>query len=165
MRRQQKAIGAVVLGVFALAIGSMLRPSVAPEVDFVLTDGRKLSMSSLRGRPVLVTFWASSCPSCLAEMPQLAALYREFSPVGLELIGVAMPYDPPPVVLDLVKRRALPYPVSFDLESHLVRAFGHVRVTPTHVLISPAGEILFQHTGPLHLPSLRRTLNTLIAQG
>lgn len=152
------------LVVMGVALWSMTFTTQAPEVTFVLTDGRTLSLDSLRGRPVLITFWASTCPSCLAEMPHLAELYREFSPSGLELIGVAMPYDPPPVVLGLVRRRALPYPIALDLESKVVQAFGNVRVTPTSVLISPAGEIVFKHTGTLDMGTLRATLRNLVTE-
>lgn len=162
MRHKRLGISATLLAVMALALWSMTRPNPAPEVDFILTDGRTLSLSSLRGRPVLITFWASSCPSCLAEMPHLAELYRELSPAGLELIGVAMPYEPPSAVLETVRRRSLPYPISLDLEAKLVRAFDNVRVTPTSVLISPTGEILFQRAGPLHMAQLQQTLNTLL---
>lgn len=156
------------LAILLLAGAGLLAWSVngtrqAPEVDFVLTNGRILALDSLRGRPVLVTFWASTCPTCLAEMPHLAELYRELAPQGLELIGVAMPHDPPPVVLDIVRRRELPYPVSFDLESRLVRAFGDVRLTPTTLLISPDGEIVLQKTGPLDMATLGQRLRAMLA--
>ena len=81
-----------------------------PEVEFVLLDGRKISLSALRGRPVLVSFWATSCPPCVEELPDLLRLYRDLHPQGFELIAVAAPYDPPTRVQTFAADHALPYP-------------------------------------------------------
>lgn len=155
----------VLLGVALLLGWQALDRTNPPAVDFVLTDGRHLSLQELRGRPLLISFWASDCASCLQEMPQLAELYRELAPAGLELIGVAMPHDPPPRILAVQRRLAPPYPLAFDLEARIVRAFGNVRVTPTHILVAPSGEIVFTHSGALDMVRTRDTIRTLLARG
>jgi len=164
-RRKVFAAVVVLLGI-SLLLGLQVMARTTPHaLSFVLTDGRQLTLEELRGRPLLISFWASDCAACLQEMPQLAELYRELSPDGLELIGVAMPHDPPPRVLDVQRRLAPPYPLAFDLEARIVKAFGNVRVTPTHVLIAPSGEIVFRHTGALDLAHTRDTIRTLLARG
>jgi peroxiredoxin len=136
----------------------------APAEPFVLIDGRRLEAADLRGGPVLLNFWATSCPTCLQEIPELVSLHREYAARGLTVIGVAMPYDPPPLVVDFARSRQLPYAVALDLEARLVRAYGDVRVTPTHILIGPDGRILQRHIGRLDLAATRRHIEQLLAE-
>ena len=95
-------VGLVVLAALLIYMAvpdSMLRQR-APNITFPLLDGRQLTLSSLAGKPVLVTFWATSCVECRKEMPEMIALYQELSGSGFEIIAVAMPYDPPNRVLE-----------------------------------------------------------------
>lgn len=142
----------------------MLAPdrSRAPGITFPLLDGRQLSLSSLSGRPVLVTFWATTCVECRKEMPELMALYRELSVRGFEMIAVAMPYDPPNRVLELSEQLQIPYPVALDIEGKAVQAFGDIPGTPSAFLISPEGRIVMRHTGALDLTALREQILTLL---
>ena len=132
--------------------------SLPPETEFILLDGRKLFLQNLRGRPVLVNFWATSCPPCIEELPDLAQLYRELQPQGLEIIAVSMAYDPPIVVQDFVKRYNLPYPVSLDLDGKIARAFGDVAYVPTSYILAPNGNIVLQYSGRLDVPKARRII-------
>lgn len=164
MKAARPLLAGLLLAGAGLLFWSLAGTRQAPAVDFLLTDGRTVSLESLRGRPVLIAFWSSTCPACLAEMPYLAGLYREFAPDGLQLIGVAMPYDRPDVVLEIIKRHELPYPVSFDLQSRVVRAFGDVRVTPTTLLLSPSGEIVLNRTGKLDMAQVRSLLQEMLGK-
>lgn len=134
----------------------------APDVSFTLLGKDPVPMSSLRGRPLLVNFWATTCSICRREMPKLAELYRDLHPLGLELIGVAMPYDPPNLVAEHAKRAPIPYPVSLDIDGAIVRAFGGVAVTPTTFLMSPGGAILGRYEGTLDFVELRRRILTFL---
>ena len=128
----------ILLGTIALALigglGSLwLAPAGiarAPDITFTTLQGDKLSLTALRGQPVLVTFWASTCSSCIREMPHLIALYNELAPGGLEVIGIAMAYDPPNRVIELSKAKQIPYPLALDINSAAARAFDDVSVTP-----------------------------------
>lgn len=130
----------------------------APELSFTTLDGRQVSLADLRGRPVLVTFWATTCPGCMEEMPHLIDLYRELNPRGLEIIGVAMAYDPPNQVLTVVNQRQVPYPITLDIESKAAMAFGDVRLTPSSFLIAPDGRIVLQKIGELDMQRVRREI-------
>ncbi len=151
---------AVVAGVWLWLSPAGLKP--APKVTFAYLDGRQVPLQQLRGRPVLVTFWASTCSGCLQEMPHLIALYDELSAHGLEIIGVAMAYDPPNRVLEVTTQRQLPYPVSLDLDGHIARAFGDVMLTPTSFLISAEGRILMQKIGKMDMHKLQTRLALLL---
>jgi peroxiredoxin len=134
----------------------------APPLVGQTLDGRTLTLEQLRGKPVLVTFWATTCPSCIEEMPHLVELYREFNPKGLEIIGVAMAYDPPEQVRTLVRQRQIPYPIVLDTQERIAREFDNVRLTPTTVLISPRGRIVHYRLGLLDMPKLRDTIQEML---
>ena len=134
----------------------------APPLVGQTLDGRTLILEQLRGKPVLVTFWATTCPSCLEEMPHLIDLYRDLNPKGLEIIGVAMVYDPPEQVRLLARQRQIPYPIVLDTQAQIAREFDNVRLTPTTVLISPEGRIVHYRLGLLDLPKLRETIQGML---
>jgi peroxiredoxin len=134
----------------------------APPLVGQTLDGRTLTLEQLRGKPVLVTFWATTCPSCIEEMPDLIKLYRELNPKGLEIIGVAMAYDPPEQVRALAAKRQIPYPIVLDTQKHIAREFDNVRLTPTTVLISPEGRIVQYRLGLMDLPKLRETIQGML---
>jgi peroxiredoxin len=134
----------------------------APEVNFKIVDGRTLSLSQLKGRPVLVVFWATTCAGCIKEIPHLIELYHEFAPLGLEIIGVAMAYDPPNQVMEMRQRKQIPYPIALDIQGNIAGAFGDVRLTPTTFLIDSQGQVVIQKTGMLNMARLRHRLQSML---
>jgi len=140
-----------------------LRPAPAPNISFVLLEGGRLELASLQGRPVLVSFWATTCAPCVREAPELARLYRELHPRGFELIAVAMPYDPPLAVRDFARRYDLPYRIAFDLPGEALGKF-RVSAIPYNVLVRPDGRIAFTRLGDLDLVALRRDIVKYLPQ-
>jgi peroxiredoxin len=135
-----------------------------PDISVLSIDGKKLKLSDYRGKPLLVTFWATSCPGCIKEMPHLIELYQELAPQGLEIIGITMDYDPPNHVLAMRKARQIPYPVVLDIHADAARAFGNVQLTPTSFLIAPDGRIVFQKTGEMNITQLRKDILGMLHQ-
>ena len=130
----------------------------SPDIGLVTLDGKELQLASLHGRPVLITFWASTCNSCIREIPHLIELYDALAPQGLEIIGIAMDYDPPNRVLAIRKAHNIPYPIALDIHADAARAFGNVRYTPTVFLIAPDGRIVFRKIGKLDMPRLHEDI-------
>lgn len=154
MRKQEFIIALVVLIIFIAISFLWLGPSglqKAPDITFTTLDGEKIELKSLRGKPTLVTFWATSCPGCIKEMPHLIELYHELHAKGLEIIGVAMPYDRPDHVIEMRKRKNIPYPIALDVNGEAVRAFGNVRLTPSSFLINPEGMIVKHKIGEMNI--------------
>jgi len=133
---------------------------VAPETTFSTITGKKIALQDLRGKPVIVTFWATDCASCIKEIPHLIELYQQYHDEGLEIIAVAMAYDPPNHVLDMTKAQQLPYHVALDMQSENAHAFGDVSLTPTTFLIAPDGSIVLQKTGLFDLSEMNTQLST-----
>ncbi|MBI3560557.1 MAG: TlpA family protein disulfide reductase [Gammaproteobacteria bacterium] len=161
-------ISFVVIGVLIALAGVFLwrqiRVQTAPQVSFTLTNGHSVSAASLRGRPVLVTFWSVSCSTCLAEIPDLIELYRQLGPRGLEIIGVAMPFDPPDAVMTVQRQQRINYKIALDVPGTLVAAFQHVILTPDSYLIDPQGKIVMHKQGQLDMLPLRLQIQSLLQQ-
>jgi peroxiredoxin len=134
----------------------------APDITLQLIDGKKLKLSSLKGKPVLITFWATSCPGCIKEMPHLIELYNELHSKGLEIIGIAMPYDRPDYVMEMVKRKKVPYRIALDLKGDAVRAFGKVSLTPTSFLIDDNGKIIKKKIGEMKMAVWKKRIISIL---
>lgn len=166
MKLKDVVVGAAVVVILAVVGWVWLSPTgtqQVPDVRLLTTSGAELRLSALRERPVLVTFWATTCTTCVKEIPELKALYRELGPQGLEIIGVAMYYDPPNQVMEMIKQRDIPYPVALDLDKRAMQAFGMKQaITPTTFLIAPDGRIVFRKAGLLDMPRLKQTIQDML---
>jgi peroxiredoxin len=118
-----------------------------PQASFIALSGNNFTIAELRGKVVLVNFWATSCVACVAEMPKLVETWERFSPRGYETVAVAMSYDHPNAVADFARRHALPFRVVLDADGAAAAAFGHVRVTPTTYLLDRRGRIVARYVG------------------
>lgn len=151
---------------FLASVFALLRNSgdAAPEVEFTTLRGERIPLKGLRGHPVLVAFWASDCRGCIEEMPDLSALYRDYSARGFHLIAVAMPYDPPNRVVAMVEARQLPYKVALDPLGALTQAFGGVQLVPNSFLVGPDGRIVLHSLGRLRSEELRPHIERMLGE-
>lgn len=139
------------------------RPAPAPEVAFATIAGETLTTTSMRGKVLLVNFWATSCVPCVKEMPRLAELHRRRHREGLETIAVAMRYDPPNHVVRFAEQNALPFRVALDPLGELARFFGDVQLTPTTFVIDRGGRIVRRIVGEPDFAELERLLDRALA--
>lgn len=137
----------------------------SPEITLISIDGNEIQLAKLRGKPLLITFWATTCPGCIKEIPHLIELYEELSPRGLEIIGIAMDYDPPNQVLAARNAHNIPYPIVLDIHARASAAFGNVRLTPTSFLIDPDGKIVFQKIGEMNMTAIRQKILDMLESG
>lgn len=147
-----------------LLLSACGRRDPAPEVGYTLLDGRTGQMSALRNKVVLVNFWATSCATCVTEMPSLVATWRRFEGRGFEAIAVAMRHDPPALVARYAQTQALPFAVAIDNMGAIARAFGDVRATPTTFVIDKRGGIAARYAGAPDFARLHRLLDDLLAE-
>jgi len=138
------------LALVAIAAGAAFaiwQRAEAPRTDFVALDGGNFSTADLRGKVVLVNFWATSCVSCVAEMPRMVEAWRQYAPRGYDMVAVAMSYDHPNAVAEFARTHALPFRIALDTDGAAARAFGNVSVTPTSYLLDKRGRILAHYVG------------------
>ena len=137
----------------------------APDSSFVLLDGSKLSSTQLQGKVTLVNFWATSCTTCVAEMPEIVATYDKFKDKGYDTLAVAMSYDPPAYVVNFTESRSLPFKVAIDNTGANAKAWGDVKLTPTTYLVNKRGEIVKRYVGAPDFAELHRLIEKLLAEG
>lgn len=152
----------LVSGAWVITTQKSVTQAGAPDITLQLLDGRKLALSELRGQPVMIVFWATSCVSCIKEIPHFSQLYKTYHSKGLEIIAVAMPYDRPDHVLEMQKEKNIPYPIALDLQSKVVKAFGNIRITPNTFVISPQGHIVKQQIGLWDMNELETLLQAML---
>jgi len=131
----------------------------APNVTFTTIDGKQISMASLKNQVVLVNFWATDCPGCIKEMPQLIKTYNQYHKKGFEVIAVAMPYDQITQILNYSKSQALPFPITHDSTAEISNQFGQVSLTPTAFIYNKQGHLLQRTIGELDFNALQQLLN------
>jgi thiol-disulfide isomerase/thioredoxin len=132
-----------------------------PEIQFTDVAGRKVTLSGLRGRVVLLDFWATWCGPCVAELPALRKLYRDYHDRGLEIVGISLENaalrssDTPEqsteklerakkVLTDFIAREQMPWPQYFDgkhWKNDLSTRFG-IRAIPAILLIDREGKLV-----------------------
>jgi len=134
----------------------------APKVTFTDIKGNKISLEQLKGKVVMVNFWATSCTTCVGEMPDMIKTYEKYHAQGLEYVAVAMSYDPPNYVLNFTETRKLPFNVALDLDGKLAQQFGNVKMTPTTFVIDKQGMIIKKYVGAPEFYELHRLLESQI---
>lgn len=142
---------------FLIALLLMLSSHPMASYAWSLTDasGKPLSLAAYRGKWVLVNFWATWCPPCLAEIPDLESLYKEGK---LAVVGVAMSYRNKAEVLDFIREKGISYPVALGSEE-TASQFGDLDSLPTSFLYSPDGKLAGEHEGPLSRQELISALH------
>lgn len=160
MRLFKKTALVAALVILLTTIGYSIFPT--PNVNnvvFTTINGEKISMQSLKGKVVLVSFWATDCVSCVKEMPDLIKTYNQYNKKGLEIIAVAMPYDPPLQVVNFAKQKELPFPVMHDSYAEITQKFGGVSLTPTAYLYNKNGKRIQRAVGILNFDKLHALLD------
>lgn len=120
-------------------------PEPAPAFLTHDLDGNVVSTAAWRGKVTLVTFWATWCGPCRAEIPELVALQKDYAD-KLEVIGVSVDEDPPEQVKQFVKRAGINYPVVM-VNQDILRGYGGVPALPTSFVLNTDARIVQKHVG------------------
>ncbi|MFB3817669.1 MAG: TlpA family protein disulfide reductase [Candidatus Methylomirabilales bacterium] len=145
------------------AIPSPLVAKPAPAFTLATLDGPELSLASLRGKPVVVNFWASWCyPACYEEAPHLEAAWRKYKDRGLMMLGVAI-QDKEANAREFMKRFDFTFPNGMDPGSKIAIDYGIYGV-PETLFIDRQGRIAYKHVGAL-TPALLDTQIEALLQG
>lgn len=158
IKRLLPSLISAVIAIAAIII--LFSPAAPPAPNLVLTDidGKQHAIYSEPNTPLLVVFWATDCPGCIKEIPDLLSLHQKFSPQGLRIISVALAHDTPAQLNAMRTAKQIPYPIVWDESGEIATAFNDVRVTPTNFLINSSGEIVMRKIGELKLDQLTEKL-------
>jgi len=155
---------AVLIAAALVAAGAFVyfEKPLAPIVSFTTLQGERIDTVSLRGKVALVSFWATTCSTCIEEMPDLIKTHEKFAARGLEIIAVAMDYDPEEQVRAYAGQAGLPFKVVLDSNGSVARDFKDVRMTPMAFLIDRQGRIIHTYLGKPDFGALHALLEKLL---
>jgi len=145
------------------AIVSPLINKSAPAFDLRTLGSGRLSLSSYRGRPVVLNFWASWCTACKIEHPYLVAAWLNYSPKGVAFVGVVY-QDTPSNARSFMKQRGGGWASVLDPEQQTAIDYG-VYGVPETFFIDRKGIIRHKSTGPVTPSLLRRDINSVLGSG
>jgi len=165
------AVGAVFIGLGESRAPDLLRSgSRAPGFSLpVLGDDERVALDALRGKVVLVNFWATWCKPCEDEMPAMERLYRRLAPEGFELLAISVDADVAPVSA-FQERLGLSFPILLDPEQEVARSYQTFRF-PESLLIGPDGVVVERYVGgkewdaEAYVERIRRLLRTGVSSG
>ena len=134
----------------------LIRPEKISSMEFNILDDEKLSSDDI-DKILILNFWATDCPTCIKEMPDLAKIHQEFKD-DIELIAVAMPYDLPSRVVNFKNKNDLPFKVAIDPESKILAEFDQVKLTPTTIISDKNKTIHKTIIGEINYEDLKETI-------
>lgn len=156
------ALGVLVVVVALCAYFIVAQKSPAPALSLTTLEGERLELNALRGKVVLVNFWATSCTTCVKEMPALTATHRKYAAAGYETVAIAMDYDPRAFVTAYALKNALPFKMVHDADGAAAKGFGDIRLTPTTFLIDKQGNIIKRYLGEPDFAQLHAEIEALL---
>lgn len=123
---------------------------LAPDFTLLTTEGEGLTLSDYQGKRVIMNFWATWCPPCIAEMPHLQSFYSDHKDEGLEVIAINLTESEAKKegVYPFIDEYQLTFPVVFD-EDSLVASLYQVTTIPTTYILNSKGEIEQKIVGPM----------------
>ena len=154
-------------GQTAAAAGSpagLMQGKMAPGFTLVDTDGRKVSLSDYKGRPVLINFWATWCAPCKLEMPWFQEYREKYKGQGFEILGIAEDDAPKDEIVKTAKKAGVGYPVLMT-DNKIANLYGGVDSLPTSFYIDKTGTVVEETVGLAGKDEVELYIKKLIGAG
>jgi thiol-disulfide isomerase/thioredoxin len=135
-------------------------PEIAPPLQVRDIVGKAVSKGDWPGKVVLVNFWATWCPPCREEIPELIELKKQYGD-RLQIIGISEDEDPPATVLKFAQAKGMSYPIVMATPE-LIAAYGGVPALPTSFLIDTQGRVVQKHSGLYPIEAYHREIRSLL---
>jgi cytochrome c biogenesis protein CcmG/thiol:disulfide interchange protein DsbE len=139
---------------------SQSRPK-APNFSLKSATGQVVELAKLKGKVVVVNFWATWCGPCKAEIPGFLEVYRSYKSKGLEIVGISLDESGWEVVLPFVRKLKITYPVVVG-DSRVVYNYGGIEAIPTTFIVDRDGYVVRGHQGLLNKAQLEQMLQEVL---
>lgn len=139
-------------------------PYPAPEFELPDLNGKPVSLSSFRGKAVVLNFWASWCAPCRREMPWFISFQKEYGPRGLRIIGVSMDDGGRDAILALVRKMGVDYVVLLG-DNHISSLYGGLEILPTTYYIAPDGTVRATVEGVISKTEVEQDIKGVLEAG
>jgi cytochrome c biogenesis protein CcmG/thiol:disulfide interchange protein DsbE len=136
-------------------------PNKAPNFVLMTADGRTIELEELKGRVVVLNFWATWCGPCRAEIPGMLEVYEKYRGDGLEIVGISLDRGGWNVVTPFVERMGVDYPVVLG-GGAIVQKYGGFQAIPTTFIVNKQGNVVNGHTGYLSKDDLEVMVKNLL---
>ena len=147
----------------ALGLGGCAESSIPLEgVSVQNLDGDPVALDSIKGKPTVITFWATTCPGCVKEIPHIQELHDKYAARGLNVVGLAMSYDPLDQINAMVKQKDMTYTIWQDKSGRGAEVFGPVRVTPTFFILDREAQVAYQKIGLIDMDRVEGIIEGLL---
>jgi thiol-disulfide isomerase/thioredoxin len=151
----------LLLSVVLLVPGIAAEKKKAPALTAKTADGTVVDLAKLRGKVVIVNFWATWCGPCRAEIPDFISAYAEYRTKGLEIIGISLDEGGWADVTPYVQRSKITYPVVLG-DRNVARAWGNINAIPTTFILDKEGNIVDSHVGVMTKAQLAAKIKSLL---
>ena len=160
--KKNKIISVFLIAFVAILLFLSLQTNSVKNLNLITISGEKITSQQLLGKITLINFWATDCPGCINEMPGLIETYNQYKDQGLEVIAVAMYYDPPSRVISFTKNNNLPFPVVLDTNKEIISKFNNVKLTPTSIILDKNGYVINTIIGEIDFNEFNKNLINLL---
>jgi peroxiredoxin len=133
----------------------------APAFSLKDKDGNTWSAEGLKGKVIVLNFWATWCPPCRAEIPAFKTVYDKYREKGVEILGVSLDHKGWDVIRPFLKQHEINYPVVLG-GAEIARDYGNIRSIPTTVIIDREGKVIDSHVGAMSEEQLVKLFEKLL---
>ena len=133
----------------------------AAKLKTILLDGKPVSLDQLKGKVVMVNFWATWCPTCRAEMPQWQKFYDAYKDKGFVLIALSIDEDEKEL-RSVAKERGFTFPIAWRYDDKTDDNFGDIIATPTLYVVDKTGKVAWMKRGRLTYAQLQEVIEPLL---